>query len=183
MRGLYSAREQPLTLARGQRVYNPLSYHNGSVWPHDNAIAAMGMSRYGMGRSAQRVFAGLLAASDHFRHQRLPELFCGMDRGEREFLVHYPVSCSPQAWASGSLLMMLQAVLGLEPDAFAGRLVIRNPRLPPGIARLDLLGMRVGTAHVDLRFVTVDHHTHAEVLDIRDGPMRVEIEVSPSLRD
>jgi glycogen debranching enzyme len=171
------------TLARGQRVYNPLSYHNGSVWPHDNAIAAMGMSRYGMGRSAQRVFAGLLAASDHFRHQRLPELFCGMDRGEREFLVHYPVSCSPQAWASGSLLMMLQAVLGLEPDAFAGRLVIRNPRLPPAITRLDLLGMRVGTAHVDLRFVTVGQHTHAEVLDIREGPMRVEIEVSPSLRD
>jgi glycogen debranching enzyme len=171
------------TLARGQRVYNPLSYHNGSVWPHDNAIAAMGMSRYGMGRSAQRVFTGLLAATDHFHHQRLPELFCGMDRGEREFLVHYPVSCSPQAWASGALLMTMQAVLGLQPDALAGRLAIRNPRLPPGVARLDLLDMRVGVARVDLRFVRSDKHTHAEVLDIRDGAVKVEIEVSPWLRD
>lgn len=171
------------TLGRGQRVYNPLSYHNGSVWPHDNAIAALGMSRYGLGRAAQRVLAGLLAAADHFHHQRLPELFCGMDRGEREFLVHYPVSCSPQAWASGSLLMALQAVLGLEPDALAGRLAIRNPRLPTAVSRLDLLDLRVGAARVDLRFVRSDQHTHAEVLDIRDGPVKVEIEVSPGGRD
>ncbi|MDP2310837.1 MAG: glycogen debranching N-terminal domain-containing protein [Pseudomonadota bacterium] len=171
------------TLARGQRVYNPLSYHNGSVWPHDNAIAAMGMSRYGLGRSAQKVFAGLLAATDHFHHQRLPELFCGMDRGEREFLVHYPVSCSPQAWASGALLMAMQAVLGLQPDALAGRLAIRNPRLPPSVSRLDLLDMRVGAARVDLRFIRSDNHTHAEVLDIRDGAVKVEIEVSPGMRE
>jgi glycogen debranching enzyme len=170
------------TLARGQRVYNPLSYHNGSVWPHDNAIAALGMSRYGMNRAAHKVLTGMLAAAEHFHHQRLPELFCGLDRGDREFLVHYPVSCSPQAWASGALLMTLQAVLGLEPDAVLGRLRIRNPQLPAAIQTLELLEMRVGRAQVDLRFARSGNHTHAEVLDIRGAPLRVEIEVSPGAR-
>lgn len=171
------------TLARGQPVYNPLSYHNGSVWPHDNALAALGMSRYGHVKAAQKVFSGLLAAADHFHHQRLPELFCGMDRGEREFLVHYPVSCSPQAWASGALLMSLHAALGLQPDALAGRLAIRNPRLPSALGRLDLVNMRVGGARVDLRFVRNEQHTHCEVLDIRDAQLKVEIEVSPGGRE
>lgn len=167
------------TLARGQRAYNPVSYHNGSVWPHDNALAALGLSRYGLVRPAQRLLSGLLAATEHFAHQRLPELFCGMERGEREFLVHYPVSCSPQAWAAGALLMGTQAVLGLEPDALAGRLRIRNPRLPSVIQSLDLRELRVGGARLDLRFLRVGSQTHAEVLDVREAPVRVEIEVSP----
>ncbi len=170
------------TLKRGQRPYNPISYHNGSVWPHDNAIIALGMARYGLGRTVNKVLGGLLAATEHFAHQRLPELFCGMERGEREFLVHYPVSCSPQAWAAGALLMGVQAALGLDPCALEGRLQIRNPRLPPGVGSLELRDMRVGAARVDLRFVRVGTHTHAEVLDIREGPIRVEIEVSPAGR-
>ncbi|MFN7142567.1 MAG: amylo-alpha-1,6-glucosidase, partial [Myxococcota bacterium] len=168
------------TLARGQPAYNPISYHNGSVWPHDNAILALGMARYGHARPAQKILAGLLAASEHFAHQRLPELFCGMERGDREFLVHYPVSCSPQAWAAGSLLMCLQACLGLEPSADACALRIRNPQLPASVASLELRELRVGAARIDLRFVRMGGHTHAEVLDIREAPLRVEIEVSPA---
>jgi glycogen debranching enzyme len=167
------------TLSRGQRAFNPISYHNGSVWPHDNALAALGMSRYGFVRPAQRVLGTLLGATEHFAHQRLPELFCGMDRGEREFLVHYPVACSPQAWAAGALLMGFQAVLGLEPDATLARLRIRNPHLPSLVQSIELRDLRVGAARIDLRFARSGPHTHAEVLDIRDGPLRVEIEVTP----
>ncbi len=170
------------TLARGQQAYNPISYHNGSVWPHDNALCALGMARYGFLRPAQKVLSGLLAATEHFAHQRLPELFCGLERGEHEFLVHYPVSCSPQAWAAGSLLMGFQAVLGLDPCAPEGRLVIRNPRLPPSVQTLELRELRVGDARLDLRFVRSGAHTHAEVLDIRHAALRVEIEVSPGGR-
>ena len=159
-----------------------MSYHNGSVWPHDNAIAALGMARYGFGRAAQRIVTGLFAATEHFAHQRLPELFCGMERGDREFLVHYPVSCSPQAWAAGSLLMGLHALLGLEAHALEGRLVVRNPRLPLNVQSLDLHDLRVGAARLSLRFVRSGAHTHAEVLEIRDAPLRVEIEVSPGGR-
>lgn len=165
------------TLARGQTAYNPLSYHNGSVWPHDNALVALGMARHGAGRSAVAVTESLLAASQHFADHRLPELFCGMGRGNGEFLVHYPVSCSPQAWASGALFMLLQACLGLEADAPAGRLRIRNPCLPGSARRLDLLNVRVGQAIASLRFARSGRRTHADVLDIRGGPLKIEIEV------
>ena len=165
------------TVGRGQTVYNPLSYHNGSVWPHDNALCALGMARYGLADGALEILGGLFAAAEQFDRQRLPELFCGMSRGEREFLVHYPVSCSPQAWASGALFMLLQAALGLDPDAPEGRLRIWNPRLPRILRRLDLLSMRVGRAQVSLRFARSGRRTHADVLDVRGGPLRVEIEV------
>lgn len=165
------------TVGRGQTVYNPLSYHNGTVWPHDNAIAALGMARYGLADGAMKVFDGLFTASEQFRYQRLPELFCGMGRGDREFLVQYPVSCSPQAWASGSLFMLLQASLGLDPDGPRQRLRIHNPRLPRTVRRLELLSMRVGQALVSLRFERAGRRTHPDVLDVRGGPLRVEIEL------
>jgi glycogen debranching enzyme len=165
------------TVGRGQTVYNPIAYHNGTVWPHDNAMAALGMSRYGMADRALTVLEGLFAAGEHFRQYRLPELFCGMARGEREFLVEYPVSCSPQAWASGSVFMLLQAALGLDPHAPAGRLAIRNPKLPRSIRQLDLLGMRVGNANVSLRFARSGRRTHTDVLDVRGGPLKIEIEI------
>jgi glycogen debranching enzyme len=165
------------TVARGQPVYNPISYHNGTVWPHDNAIAALGMARYGLHDQAMRVLAGLFAASRSFPHLRLPELFCGMARGEHEFLVKYPVSCSPQAWAAGSLFMVLQGALGLDPDAQRGRLRIWNPRLPPGIRRFDLRRMQIGASRVSLRFAREGSRTHADVLEVRGAPLRVEIEI------
>lgn len=165
------------TVARGQTVYNPLSYHNGSVWPHDNAILALGMARYGFGRAAVRIMENILASSEHFPDHRLPELFCGLPRGNGEFLVHYPVSCSPQAWASGAMFMLAQASLGLEADAPAGRLRIRNPALPATLRRFELHGMRVGESTVSLRFARSGKRTHADVLDIRGGPLRIDIEV------
>lgn len=165
------------TLARGQPVYNPISYHNGTVWPHDNAIIGLGMSRYGMRAGTLQILEALLAASHSFRHQRLPELFCGQARGQREFLVQYPVSCIPQAWAAGSLFMLLQGALGLDADAAAGRLRIWNPRLPPSLRRLDLLGIRVGEARVSLRFGRNGPRTHVDVLEVTGGQIRVEIEI------
>jgi len=165
------------TVARGQAVYNPISYHNGSVWPHDNGLAALGLSRYGLQDEALRILVGLFEAAEHFRDLRLPELFCGNSRGDREFLVQYPVSCSPQAWASGAFFMLLQAALGLDPEAPARRLRIRNPRLPAAVRHLTLADMRVGRSLVSLRFSRRGGRTHTDVLDLRGDPLRVAIEV------
>ena len=165
------------TLARGQAVFNPLSYHNGSVWPHDNALCALGAARYGRGDAALRILEGLYLASLHFRRQRLPELFCGLSRGEGDFLVHYPVSCSPQAWASGAFFLLLQSALGLRADAPLGRLVIRNPRLPRFLHWLDLEGLQVGRSRVSLHFARHGSRTHVDVLEVAGDELRVSIEV------
>jgi glycogen debranching enzyme len=165
------------TLARGQAVYNPLSYHNGSVWPHDNALCALGAARQGRSDGALRILEGLYHAARHFRRHRLPELFCGLDRGDGDALVHYPVSCSPQAWASGAFFMLLHACLGLVPDAPAGRLLICNPHLPAFLDRLDLLGMRVGQSRVALHFSRHGGRTHCDLLEVAGDPLRVTIEV------
>ncbi|MBS1151238.1 MAG: hypothetical protein H6Q89_2936, partial [Myxococcaceae bacterium] len=111
------------TLASGQNVYNPLSYHNGTVWPHDNAIIAKGLANYGLPKPAARIFEGLVLALEHFRDRRLPELFCGL-RPEGGALVPYPVACSPQAWASAAPFLLLQAALGIHIDARARHLAI-----------------------------------------------------------
>jgi glycogen debranching enzyme len=165
------------TLARGQAVFNPLSYHNGSVWPHDNSLCALGAARHGRGDAALRILEGLYHASLHFRRGRLPELFCGLGRGEGDSLVHYPVSCSPQAWASGAFFLLLQACLGLMPDAPAGRLTICDPRLPSFLDRIDLLQLRIGRSRVSLHFARHDVHTHCDVLEVVGDPLRVTIEV------
>src|SRR5262249_44798784 len=144
---------------------------------HDISRAGLGRARYGQRDSTLRVLEALLDASRSFRHQRLPELFCGMSRGERESLVQYPVSCTPQAWAAGALFMLLQGALGLDADAATGRLRIWNPRLPPSIRRLDLLGMRVGEAEVSLRFTRQRHRTHADVLAVEGAPLHVRVEI------
>jgi glycogen debranching enzyme len=166
------------TLARGQAVYNPLSYHNGTVWPHDNALCGLGLAQAGFPERAQRLLEGLYAASLHFRDLRLPELFCGMPRGEGDSLVHYPVSCSPQAWASAAFFLLLQAVLGVRPDAEHGRLVIKNPRLPGFLSWYEVHRMRVGRALVSLRFERSGSRTHVDLVDVSGDPsLRVSIEV------
>jgi glycogen debranching enzyme len=165
------------TLARGQAVFNPLSYHNGSVWPHDNALCALGAARHGRSDAALKLLEGLYDASLHFRRGRLPELFCGLSRGEGDFLVHYPVSCSPQAWASGAFFLLLQACLGLTPDAPARRLMIRDPRLPAFLDHVDLLNLRVGESRVSLHFARHGSRTHCDVLEVTGDELRVAIEV------
>ena len=136
------------TLAEGSPGYNPMSYHCGSVWPHDTAIAIAGLARYEYDAQAQALLAGLLDAST-WSSGRLPELFAGFDRHDVMSPVPYPASCSPQAWASGSPLLIVRSLLGLEPDVAAGRLHLR-PRLPPDIGYLQLLNIPLGSARVNI---------------------------------
>jgi glycogen debranching enzyme len=124
------------TLATSMAAYNPMSYHNGSVWPHDNAIIAAGLMRYGYVEHAQRVAAGLVEAAAAFSG-RLPELFCGFDRAEFEAPIPYPTSCSPQAWAAASPLLLLRTLLRFDPDVPNGRLWMA-PVLPPSLQGLEL---------------------------------------------
>ncbi|MDA8085708.1 MAG: amylo-alpha-1,6-glucosidase [Nitrospiraceae bacterium] len=118
------------TLSSGELPYNPMSYHNGSVWPHDNSIAAAGFSRYMLKEPFIKVFTGMFEASLFMEFQRLPELFCGFHRRKGQPPTLYPVACAPQTWASGSLILMLQTALGLEFDPKNSRLIMREPVLP-----------------------------------------------------
>jgi glycogen debranching enzyme len=165
------------TLAADQRAYNPLSYHDGTVWPHDNAICAMGLAWAGATREAGEVFTGMWRAGQHFRGPRLPELFCGLPRDAGEFPVHYPVACSPQAWSSAAWFLLLRAVLGLTPDAPSATLRVTTPHLPPWLDEVVLERLRVGAARATLRFVRGPRGAFAEVLDVEGGPLKVHIEL------
>jgi len=166
------------TLAAGQPAYNPLSYHNGTVWPHDNALCAMGLSHYGMTREAGQVLSGLWQSAQHFRQLRMPELFCGLARDDGAFPVHYPVACSPQAWSSAAWFLLVRAVLGLHPDAPARTLHVLQPYLPPWLDELTLEGVRVGAARATLRFRRGARGAFVEVLALEGGPLRVRIELA-----
>src|SRR5215469_13959666 len=117
-------------LSQEERVFNPLSYHRGSVWPHDNSLIAHGMALNDMREGALRILTSLYQAAANFRDYRLPELFCGVQRREYDEPVHYPVSCSPQAWASGAFFLLLTSVLGIRASAPRKELNIINPQLP-----------------------------------------------------
>ena len=143
------------TLAAGQARFNPMAYHNGSVWPHDNAICARGLARYGHKDAAVRLLQALFEAAVTF-DMRLPELFCGFPRRRGEPPTAYPVACLPQAWAAGSPFMMLEACLGVSIDAARGEVRIEQPMLPEGIDWLEIGDLRVGKATVTLTFRRVD---------------------------
>lgn len=144
------------TLATDMPRYNPMSYHNGSVWPHDNALIAMGFARHGMKREASRIFEGLFAAQSYQADSRLPELFCGMPRRRGRGPVSYPVSCSPQAWAAAAPFAMLAACLGLDIDHNMNTLTFRQPILPEMTTDIRLSGVRVGHGVVDVRLLQSD---------------------------
>ncbi len=165
------------TLAQGQGAYNPLSYHNGTVWPHDNALAAMGMARYGLTDSAGQLLDGLWAAAQNFRYLRLPELFCGLDRREGQFPVHYPVACSPQAWASAAPFLLLRACLGLFPDAPRRELHVVSPALPPWLDHLTLSRVPIGPARVTLTFTRKRAGTFVALDEVENGPLQVRIDL------
>ena len=137
----------------------------------------MGMSHYGLTGEAGRVLDGLWSAAQHFRHLRLPELFCGLPRDGAEFPVHYPVACSPQAWSSAAWFLLVRAVLGLHADASRQTLQISRPALPPWLDALTLERLRVGSARVTLRFTRGRTASFAEVLEVEGGPLRVRIDV------
>jgi glycogen debranching enzyme len=145
------------TLAEGEPRFNPMSYHNGSVWPHDTAICAMGLARYGHRDGVVEMTSGLFETAAHYE-MRLPELFCGFPRQPGEPPVAYPVACLPQAWAAGSAFMMLQACLGITVDGWAGEIRIQEPRLPIGIDSLSIENLGVGDRLTDLSFEHVGRH-------------------------
>ncbi|MFI6922753.1 glycogen debranching N-terminal domain-containing protein [Nonomuraea spiralis] len=136
------------TLASSMGAYNPMSYHNGSVWPHDSAIIATGLMRYGYVEEAQRIAVGLLEAAHAFGG-RLPELFCGFDRGEYRQPVPYPTSCSPQAWAAAAPIQLLRTLLRLDPGVQYGKMWL-VPALPEGFGDVTIRGMPVGDSRIDI---------------------------------
>jgi glycogen debranching enzyme len=157
------------TVAAGEARYNPMSYHNGSVWPHDNSLIGLGLARYGRGADAVRILSGLFDASRQFDLARMPELFCGFSRRDGEGPTRYPVACAPQAWAAGAIFMLLQASLGLEIDASANCVRVRDPRLPPFLHDVMIRGLRVGGGSVDLGFERTGESVRVSVLRERGG--------------
>lgn len=141
------------TLSKEERRYNPISYHNGSIWPHDNAILAAGLARYGHKESAVRIMEALFDATLFADLHRLPELFCGFSRQPGQGPTRYPVACSPQAWASGAVFMLLQAILGLEVDAKSHRVLFAHAQLPALLHEVTFRNLHVGDATVDLRLL------------------------------
>jgi glycogen debranching enzyme len=160
------------TVAAGEARYNPISYHNGSIWPHDNAIVARGLASYGFHDEAVRVLSGIYESSRHFELARLPELFCGFTRRDDEGPTRYPVACSPQAWASGAVYMLLEAALGMEIDAITREIRLRHSRLPDFLDRVAIRGLRVGEARLDLEVERQRHGVGIRVTD-RHGDVEV----------
>jgi glycogen debranching enzyme len=140
------------TLAAGEARYNPMSYHNGSVWPHDTALIVAGLARYGFKVAVRHFLERMFDAARHFG-MRLPELFCGFPRTLGEGPVPYPVACLPQAWAAGAVFMMVQAALGFTVEGERGVLRLSRPILPQGVERLQIRGLAVGEESVDLTFL------------------------------
>jgi glycogen debranching enzyme len=138
------------TIAEGEARYNPMSYHNGSIWPHDNALIALGLARYGQKRAVEQIFQGLFDTASYMDLRRLPELFCGFTRRSRRGPTLYPVACTPQAWASATPFTLIEAALGLEFDTGAGEIRLRNPRLPRFLGELILRNLQLGNASVDI---------------------------------
>ncbi|MGD9679686.1 MAG: glycogen debranching N-terminal domain-containing protein [Candidatus Obscuribacterales bacterium] len=151
------------TLAEGEAAYNPMSYHDGSVWPHDNAMIAAGLAATGNRAGAGTILEALLSVSRHTGDQRLPELFCGFASPREEGPLSYPVSCVPQAWAAGAIFQVLVAALGIEPDARRNSLTVRQPSLPDWLDHVEIAGMRVGKHRASLRFERSDGRTSVTV--------------------
>lgn len=151
------------TLSANHPAYNPHSYQNGAVWPHDNGLIAQGFKRYGYSEEAARIAHDVCAAGGFFALNQLPELYAGLYRDEANFPVQYPGANVPQAWAAGSVFSMLHAVLGLQPDAPHKRLYI-DPILPGWLSDLTLRNLRVGKQVFDIRFWRTDDMTQFEVL-------------------
>ncbi|WP_024511514.1 amylo-alpha-1,6-glucosidase [Bradyrhizobium sp. ARR65] len=162
------------TIALGESRYNPMSYHNGSIWPHDNALIALGLARYGLKHSVEQVFKGLFDAATYMDLRRLPELFCGFRRERSRGPTLYPVACAPQAWASATPFTLLEAALGIEFDVDRNEIRLRNPRLPTFLNEVILRELRLGPSSVDLHMRRHGEDVSMEVLR-RRGQIQVSI--------
>ncbi|HEV3499226.1 MAG TPA: amylo-alpha-1,6-glucosidase [Bradyrhizobium sp.] len=162
------------TVAHGEPRYNPMSYHDGSIWPHDNALIALGLARYGLKHSVAHLFKALFDAATYMDLRRLPELFCGFRREKGRGPTLYPVACAPQAWASATPFTLLEASLGLEFDAERGEIRLRNPCLPAFLNEVVLRELQLGPSSVDLRVSRHGDDVSLEVLRTR-GRIQVSI--------
>lgn len=163
------------TLSKQAINYNPMSYHNGSVWPQDNILVAFGLKKYGLIEQFNKVITSLFGFAQHEPYSRLPELFCGFTRKENNLPTEYPVACSPQAWASGSVFLMLEALLGLQPDAQNNTLHINNPTLPDWLDRVQLRNIKIGNSAIDLIFKKEDDVISFKKLEKR-GKLKIIME-------
>jgi len=162
------------TVAHGEARYNPMSYHNGSIWPHDNALIALGFARYGLKHSVAHMFKALVDAAAYMDLRRLPELFCGFRREKRRGPTLYPVACAPQAWASATPFTLLEAALGLEFDAARGEIRLRNPHLPAFLNEVVLRDLKLGPSSVDLR---VSRHGDEVALEVLRTRGRIQVSI------
>lgn len=162
------------TLASREQRYNPVGYHVGTVWPHDNSLIALGFKRYGQEALLLELATGLYEAARYFPSYRMPELFCGFARSAFGAPVRYPVACSPQAWAAASWSALLQALLGIQLNAPAGELRIVRPRLPAWLHWVEVRRLAVGSGEVDLRYERHGDHTAVDVAAMR-GDVRVTL--------
>ena len=163
------------TLGAFESRYNPISYHNGSVWPHDNALIAAGLARYGFRGHVARISEGLFAASTYIDLRRLPELFCGFGRERSQGPTFYPVACSPQAWAAATPFLLLQSMLGLHFDCQRNAIVFRRPTLPPFLDRVLLRGLSLGPSWADVALRRSGGAVAIEVL-ARHGTLDIDLE-------
>ena len=163
------------TMSSEAVAYNPIGYHLGTIWPHDNSLIAVGLRNYGLDDGVARIMTALVEAAADFEHVRLPECFAGIERAAFEIPVRYPVACHPQAWAAGSIPHLLGVTLGLRPEALDGRLRIVRPHLPDFIRELEVRDLAVGEAEIDLDFHRADGPTEVVVRDVR-GRLDVKVE-------
>ena len=161
------------TVSSEEQCFNPMAYHNGSIWPHDNALIAIGLAKYGLSHELERVFRGLFDAATYMDLRRLPELFCGFQRRRGRGPTLYPVACAPQAWASAAPFTLIQASLGLEFDPDANEIRLRNPHLPAFLDEVYLRNLRLGTSSVDLVVRRHDGDVALQVIRKREGSIRV----------
>ncbi len=167
------------TLARGEAGFNPVGYHLGTVWPHDTAMIATGLRSYGYDDDFRLIFEALIDAASHVDQFRLPELFAGFSRAQFETPVPYPVACHPQAWASGALPYLLTSGLGLRADGLERTLRVRRPSLPRWVNRVEVHGLRIAAASVDLLFTRAVDGEHVALTDASvDGDVEVVLEVA-----
>jgi glycogen debranching enzyme len=162
------------TIGTSAARYNPMSYHNGSIWPHDNGLIALGMARYGLKEPVMKVFRGLMEAAGHIELRRLPELFCGFGRKQREGPIGYPVACSPQAWAAATPLALIQASLGLVLDHDQREIRFNLPVLPDFIDRMLIKNLQLGEAGADLMLTRHGNDAAITVVNRTNGIRIIE---------
>jgi len=162
------------TVAASEARYNPMSYHNGSIWPHDNALIAMGLARYEFKQSALKIFTALYDTSRYMDPHRLPELFCGFVRHPGGSPTLYPVACSPQAWSSASVFLLLQTCIGLSIQAHDSTIQFLTPLLPEFLQKVTITNLKVGQASVDLSLQHYAHDVGVELIR-REGPIDILI--------